>query len=195
MPRAKPLPEGVEQDPATKKVRCLICKEADPTGSGHWINKSSLKGHLDSDAHATEVLRKRERDEQSAADIRRLNETYSGADTIPNSDFRSPELDARPGLFDPGPDFAQNSDFDMRFAEPLVPVYMEPLVHDPEVERERLRRQVQDMLLEAEHEDEFGRDDDDDDLTVPNIADEFQALGISVLIFCRHNLTEHGLQV
>lgn len=144
---------------------------------GAWINKSSLERHLGSEAHHTQAFRQNERQQQQIAAQERLRNIYSMNDAIPNPEFEGPSItDARAGLFDTVQPPDNNFDMDL-FPHPLIPTYIEPIIHDPAVERERLRRQIEQMLLEAEHRDEFGADDSDDDITVTNIAEEFRALG------------------
>lgn len=182
MPRSKPLPPEIELDPTTKKVRCKICKDGDPLGLGVWILKKSLDKHLESDAHKTEVLRKAERDEWAAANKARLQETYSGtAAQLQSRPTDDSQLEQPPaGMFDPVLD-ADDLAFDQYMADrapPLIPTYIEPITHDPAVERERLRRQFEELMLQAEHEDEFGTGPTEDDITVTNIANDFRSLDL-----------------
>ncbi|TFK65723.1 hypothetical protein BDN72DRAFT_900421 [Pluteus cervinus] len=71
-PVKKALPLEFELDDVSGKVRCLICKEADPSGLGLWIDRRSAKKHLESETHQTEVFRKDERERQQAHDKARL---------------------------------------------------------------------------------------------------------------------------
>ncbi|KAF8056083.1 hypothetical protein FPV67DRAFT_1732296 [Lyophyllum atratum] len=181
MARPKPLPADVEIDPATKKVRCKICKDGDPLGLGTWINKKSLDKHLESDAHKTELLRKIERDEQAAAQKARLQDTYSSGSTRIHFDGLNTLDDiqqSQAGMFDPMPD-ADDAVFNQYMADrapPLIPTYIEPITHDPATERERLRRQFEELMLQAEHEDEFGTGPTEDDITVTNVVNDFRSL-------------------
>jgi hypothetical protein len=176
--------EGVEQDPTTKKVRCVICKEADPLGLGSWINKGSLHKHLDSDSHQTQVARKAQREQQASTERARLQAVYNGATALPDDNFRGSAPDSRPGFFDfpdanhdialPGPSH--------QWTEPLIPMPIAPIIHDPSSERERLQQQFEEMLRQAEHDDEFGVNDSFDDITATNISGEFTFLGAPLFV-------------
>ncbi|KIJ92376.1 hypothetical protein K443DRAFT_13658 [Laccaria amethystina LaAM-08-1] len=63
------------------------------------------------------------------------------------------------------------------FTSPIIPAYISPIVHSPEVEHERLRQQVEDLLHQAEHEDEFGSGNSDD-MTMTNVMDELRSLAL-----------------
>ena len=66
-----------------------------------------------------------------------------------------------------------------------------PLQHDPEAEREQLRREVELMMMEAEQLDELGPERLEDDPTVTNVAHELDLLGKTFLydISFNHNLS------
>ena len=61
----------IDEDPATNKVRCRICKQADLSGYGTWIGRKSLRQHLNSAAHAANVARQNE--ERARAERTREN--------------------------------------------------------------------------------------------------------------------------
>ncbi|KAJ7474227.1 hypothetical protein FB451DRAFT_1351527 [Mycena latifolia] len=158
MPRpAKPLPDGVEQDSASKKVRCIICKDGDPMNNGKWIDKKSLTGHLESAQHLAQVANKCERDKQAAEKARRLEETYSGApaDPIQASD-PSPALHAEMYSGDqqrsPSPSWADYEAAGLN--APAIPSFITRIIHDPDAERAQLREQVEQMLSRSEESDD-----------------------------------------
>jgi hypothetical protein len=176
--------EGFEQDPQTKKVRCIVCKEADVLGLGIWIQKGSLYKHLESDAHKIQVMRKLQRDQWAASEQSRLHAAYSGPAASSNNDFSDLIHSPHIGLFDsadadgdvslPGPSHC--------WTEPMIPAFIAPIVHNHSTEREWLQQQFEEMLLQAEHEDEFSLNDSDalDDITATNISAEFSSLGAQV---------------
>ncbi|KII84492.1 hypothetical protein PLICRDRAFT_179320 [Plicaturopsis crispa FD-325 SS-3] len=180
--RSHPLPSEFELNNDTGLVRCKICKAVDPAGLGKWINKGSYKRHLESDRHSEleDVLAMRSR--LAAEDAKRLQTAYASADDWWNADSQvpNPRPSNTPGLFDTvdpvGADSAADNHVFDDMPE-LIPTYISPIVHDPDDERERLRREVEILHLQAEEEDEFGEDLEDHP-TVAGVADKFRALGL-----------------
>lgn len=179
--------KGVEESQDKKRVRCIICKEEDALGEGKWILKSSLNGHMTSGDHLTAVARKEEREERRTAQEALRQRAYTSAPMQPNSYFANPSLPESHSMFDspsdnhqPPEDIEMTADAFCAFASPIIPAYISPIVHSPEVERECLRQQVEDLLRQAEHEDEFGPGNSDD-MTMTNVMDELRSLGILLL--------------
>jgi len=160
---------GFEEDDTGKFVRCLICSETDPHGKlGSWIARTSMKNHAKSDGHATQVLRKAERDAQKSTEEsqrRRLNEGPSAQLT---SIFSQPTSSRRTGMFDNSNSLGHNWDipashspnFPPRNPELLVPTGVTLLSDNTAGKQQELEQQYQELLRQAEHIDEFGEDDD-----------------------------------
>lgn len=172
---------GIEKHPTMpNKVRCEVCKEGDPLRLGLWMNKGSLSKHLQSDNHATEVLRKAERDNIAQIEAQRLHQTYNGAAVSPNNEFPQIPVQTHFSFFDEpelsgtAPELPDNEPY---WKGPAIPAFIEPITQNPSIERERLHQQFQELLQQAEHEDEFGNDNNEDDITVTNVANEFRSLG------------------
>ncbi|KAJ6461207.1 hypothetical protein DFH09DRAFT_1114311 [Mycena vulgaris] len=165
-----------QKDPITKKVRCTICKDGDPGNFGRWINKSSLVAHLQSNIHSAHLQSLEQKSQDASNRSRALQENYAGPNINLDPSALDPSTSARMGMFDdysdthlpsPGPD-------DLRaagFMAPIIPAFIAPVVHNPEIERENLRQQVLQMLWHAEELDEFGERTDQDDITAPPNAD------------------------
>ncbi|KAJ6629389.1 hypothetical protein B0H10DRAFT_2160501 [Mycena sp. CBHHK59/15] len=148
----------VEQDPTTKKVRCLICKEGDPTNFGKWIAKASLAGHLKTDVHESHLLNKQRRIQELEENARKLREVYSGPEAPPiESEPQAPAI-AIPSMFEAG------------LTAPIIPTYM--TVHDPDEERNRLRAEVERMLSQSEQSDE------EDDITLTDTVNSLKDLDL-----------------
>jgi len=95
--------------------------------------------------------------------------------TSASSSFTNPSVNEKIGMFEsatPGPSFIQSVLPD-DFSAGLDPI--KPL--DPAQEYERLRHQVEQMVLQAEQDDEFGTGTGDDDLTSTNIEGHLRRLG------------------
>jgi len=139
------------------------------------------------------VQRKKERDEQHARDRQRLTDMRGASARPPPTGIldiiRSSQ--PRPQMFEHSanpstsdfvhgssestipPHFANVGPKDsLMDIEPLIPSYMHPISHDPTEKQQRLQEQFNEMLRQAEHRDEFGEDDSDD-----NIANELRNLG------------------
>jgi hypothetical protein len=174
--------KGVEESRDRKHVRCIICKENDALGEGKWILKSSLTGHMSSGDHLTAVARKEERAERRVAQEAIRQRAYTTAPIQPSVYFTNPSLPTSHSMFDtshdnhdPQEDINMVSNDFPAFALPIIQAYISPIIHSPEAERERLCQQVEDLLQQAEHEDEFGGGDSDD-IMMTNVMDEFRSL-------------------
>jgi len=87
------------------------------------------------------------------------------------------------------PDFASSKpDLDINIADDnnifsalddlVIPAGIEPLAdYDSLHERERLRREVELLMMQAEQDDEFGVDGLEDDATVTNVTDNLRHIG------------------
>jgi hypothetical protein len=60
----------------------------------------------------------------------------------------------------------------------VIPAGLEPLINDPSIEHERLRREVELLMMEAEQIDELGPEYDEDDATTTNVADHLNSLRV-----------------
>ncbi|KAF7344773.1 hypothetical protein MVEN_01638300 [Mycena venus] len=157
--QAKEIPPGFEQDPVSKKVRCLACKEGDPTGFGSWIFKGSIAGHLRANIHEAHVLNMQRRREELEANAQKLRDVYSGPGAaLPDSEPQQPTLPF-PSMFDDDNGRALSptyADFAAAgLTAPVIPTNME--VCDPDEERNRLRAEVKRILSQSEEDD---KDDD-----------------------------------
>lgn len=145
--------EGIEQDPQTKKVHCQVCKEEDPLQLGTWMLKKSLTKHLDSNVHKTCVLQKVQHEEQATAEQMHLEQVYHAAPVSPIDSFLDMDLRPPSGMFDM-PD--TNHCAPCHWNEPPIPISMNPI-----------------------YEDEFRVSDSSDDITVTNISEQFDSLGMT----------------
>lgn len=167
----------VEQDPKSKRVRCLICKEFDPLRQGEWIKKTSLKKHLDSDRHKENLVLTSERREHEQMEARRLEAAYnSNPAVLPEIDNDVP-YNIRSGLFDQPVNNTNTIPNDPAlysgiYQEPLIPTFI-PLISNNTDERKAiLQSQIEMLLRQAEQNDEFGQGADED-LTFTNTEDTF----------------------
>ena len=160
------LREGVEQDPVTQKVRCLVCLEGDPHKEGIWIAKTLLSKHLTSDAHLTEIQQKAEQEKLSAAQNQRLQKTYAGEMVYLTGHIPDPKPRMQPGIFDFPVDTSDSftlhpsdvAEGSSQWNGPIIPAYISLIIRDSSIEAKHLCHQFQQMLLQAEHKDEFGHD-------------------------------------
>ena len=175
--------KGVEGSQDRKCVWCIICKEDDALGEGKWILKSSLTSHMTSGDHLTAIAHKEECAERSAAQEAIHQRAYATAPLQPSVYFTNPSLPTSHSMFDtPNDNHDPQEDIDMSdhfpaFVPPIIPAYIPPIIHSPEAEHECLCQQVEEILQQAEHEDEFGSGDSDD-ITLTNVMEELHSLGI-----------------
>ncbi|KAJ7787250.1 hypothetical protein B0H14DRAFT_3580816 [Mycena olivaceomarginata] len=153
MPRqAKEVDPSFEEDSATKKFRCLVCKEADPANLGAWIARSSLAGHLRSAVHQAHVLSKQQQMEALQAKAATLRDTYSGPEaSLPDSEPQQPTFPL-PSMFDGEIDSAWTPTYADYAAAglraPIIPTNME--LHNPEEERNRFSTEDEEDELDDE---------------------------------------------
>ncbi|KAJ7756798.1 hypothetical protein DFH07DRAFT_773024 [Mycena maculata] len=154
--KSKPLPPGVEEDKTTNKVRCLVCKEANPLNTGKWIEKKSLNGHLEGNVHLAHAENKRNNDLKAAERSQRLENTYSGApaDPIPSGSIPvpTPRAEMNDVQCSPGPGWHEYEAAGLN--APVIPPFITPSADDQALERERLREQVERLLTQSEESDE-----------------------------------------
>jgi hypothetical protein len=116
-----------------------------------------------------------------------LTQTFANFNAGPSS--FGPAL--RPALFDPGDKMHDLIDSNENAFDPFYEVMpsadVAPLVRNTGFEQEGLRQEVELLLVDAEHADLLGRDEDD--ATVTNIDDEFVELSVDNFI----DMTQHGL--
>ncbi|KAJ7509389.1 hypothetical protein B0H11DRAFT_1901510 [Mycena galericulata] len=161
------LPEFVEQDAITKDVRCLICKEGDPTNFGKWIHKGSLANHLRSGIHEAHCQSKAQKTAELAENARKLREAYSGPEVRQiDSGPQAPSIPL-PAMFQAEDDDSWSPSYDdfaaAGLAAPVIPIGMTLL--DPHEERNRLRAEVEKILSHSE------QNEDEDDITLPELDD------------------------
>ncbi|KAJ6618968.1 hypothetical protein B0H10DRAFT_2371976 [Mycena sp. CBHHK59/15] len=163
----------VEQDPSSKKVRCLVCKEGDPMNFGKWITKGSLAGHIKSDAHESHLQNKQRRLQELENNAQKLRDVYSGPEShLPGS--QQPPHIPLPSMFDcddgqpPSPTYADYAAAGL--AAPIIPTHMQ--LHDPNEERNRLRAEVERMLSQSE------QNADKDDITITAMVNALHSLDL-----------------
>ncbi|KAJ7509364.1 hypothetical protein B0H11DRAFT_1901490 [Mycena galericulata] len=171
------LPEFVEQDAITKDVRCLICKEGDPTNFGKWIHKGSLANHLRSGIHEAHCQSKAQKTAELAENARKLREAYSGPEVRQiDSGPQAPSIPL-PAMFQAEDDDSWSPSYDdfaaAGLAAPVIPTGMTLL--DPHEERNRLRAEVEKMLSHSE------QNEDEDDITLPGMVNGFNDLELDDL--------------
>lgn len=160
------------------------------------MSRGSASRHItDSDEHATSVSINTKRRDVELARQNQLSTTYS-ASTYANlsSSHVDPHPSSRPDIFEhegmpelmPSGDDDNDDDndyYDNLFSaidNVTIAAGIDPIAHDPVFESERLRRQVELMMMDAEHSDEFGTHDAEDDATVTNVVDGFRSLGMNI---------------
>ncbi|KAF4584014.1 hypothetical protein EYR40_002512 [Pleurotus pulmonarius] len=179
--KEKPLPPNVEQDPSSKKVWCLICKEFNPLRQGEWIKKTSLKKHLESDRHKENMVLTSERYEREQMETRQAQAAY---DTNPAMlpETNSIPYNSRSGLFGPAAivnDTTAPDDYYLYpglYSDPLIPTFIPLISNDMEARRAVLQSQIEELLRQAEQTDEFGMGADED-ITSTNVEDNFDIDG------------------
>jgi len=161
---------GFEEDSTGKLVRCLICFEGNPHGKlGGWIARTSMKNHVNSAGHATQVLQKAEWDVQKAEDETQRQRLNQGPSARLPSIFmhHAPSTSRRAGMFDNVPSLvdlddisAPNPQTPLHNPEFITPVGVTLLSDNAAEKRRQMEEQYQELLRQAEHIDEFGEDED-----------------------------------
>lgn len=175
------ITSGFELDPSSDKVRCIECYEAMPSRCD-FIARKSVKKHLsDSSDHKVNVATNNRRRSQAVQHQVILEASYAQMAYVePNAAIPDPRPSARPDLYDDIPDLVDvldDDNEDVYFDNPVIPADISPLSRDPYTEQQRLRQEVELLMMNAEHIDEFGTREDDDDATITNILNEFGSLG------------------
>lgn len=146
------------------------------------MQRGSAVKHVLGNAHLDAAATAMAASQLAAADVIHLKEldsdlsdVYINADA---ADMAAPEH--RIGLFDPifddMPDLVPCDDDGDAGYPTLVPTGILP--HNPSIEREQLRWQVEALLMQAEQDDEFGGlGDSEYDSTISEIVQEFRLLG------------------
>lgn len=187
-----------EESSDRKQVRCRICSEGNVTGLNIWMQRGSWKKHMESSAHETEVMRGIERNNQRAADAAQLLELQQ-ASVLEEPNFSDAASEIQGTAYSNSlPMFTTNaiavSSSDNPpshplFSTPAIPAFMLPNARDSDLKREQLIEHYNLLLRQAEHEDEFGREDEDD----YGLVDEIRDLGTistdCILVFANHNVT------
>jgi hypothetical protein len=131
-------------------------------GNGKWIDKKSLSGHVGSVQHLAHVETKRRRDEEAAANLQKLHETYSADPIDPVQSTSLPSPNARAEMYNtpraPSPSWEDYAAAGL--TAPVIPSYMTRTATDQALEAERLQKQVEMLLAQAEEEE----DEDEDPL-------------------------------
>lgn len=182
-----------EEDPASGKVCCKECYQADPVTT-NWMMRNSTKNHLKSGDHNTAIEINQERRATQAVQAAEYQSMYTSgfSDTPFNSTFTQTSPPSRSAMFDKHeydnmPDLYDGADsddeddettqaFHCHLLSTLPSADVQPITNDVEGEQERLRRQVEILFMDAERADIMGTDDDDATLT--NIENQFEGLGV-----------------
>jgi hypothetical protein len=173
-----------EVEESSGKIRCKECLEADPFQTD-WITRAAAKRHLEeSNEHAANVRNNLERHAADAARQQRLSAPYSALSYNNfDSSILNPVQPSRPALFEPK-NMPDTADDDNNIFHPLdnliIPAGITPLIDDISFEHERLRREVELLMMEAEQLDEFGPENEDD-ATLTNIVENMESFSVSCL--------------
>ena len=166
-----------EIDPASGKICCKECFEADPFKT-EWIFRAAAKQHTaESNDHAAKVQANVGRHAADAACATRISTPYSSLhkNGLNFNSFASPAPSAKPAMFhqnghapwlDP-----MHNDFFSPMDNIIIPAGVTPLSDNPSLEHECLQQEVELLMMEAEQIDELGPDYRDDDITLTNIND------------------------
>ena len=176
-----------EVNESSGKIHCKECLEDDPFQTD-WITRAAAKHHLEeSNEHAANVQNNLERHAADAAHQQRLSAPYAAL-SYNNFDYSipNPVPPSRPALFQTNnpnimPDMADNNENIFHPLDNLIiPAGITPLVDDISFEHERLRREVEFLMMEAEQLDEFGLENEDD-ATLTNIVENMESFSVSCL--------------
>ncbi|KAF8146202.1 hypothetical protein K438DRAFT_1781182 [Mycena galopus ATCC 62051] len=115
-----------------KKIRCIICKEDDPTGIGKTLERKSITSHLESSQHIAQSI-----------------------DPI-ESEFAPPntraEMYDEPRPPSPAPTWEKYAA--AHLAAPAIPSYITCTATDQLIEPQRLQEQVECLLVQTKQEEE-----------------------------------------
>ncbi len=73
--------------------------------------------------------------------------------------------------------FPRNTSSAPGWDTPLIPVDIDPLFYDIEAWRKALHEQVEELLQAADYHDQYGYNNEEDDLATTNIYHELQTYG------------------
>lgn len=187
-----------EIDTMSAKIRCKECFEADPIKID-WITRGAAKRHLTTGEHFSNVANNNHRHAEALVQQEHLALTYASSGYAAlTSSARAPVPPFQPGLFDgndtmPGLLPGSIDDDDTIFSPMdnlVIPAGVAPLVDDPLLEQERIRREVELLMMQAVQEDELGQYEEDDGATLTNVMANMAALGESFYVFLlQSNLT------
>jgi hypothetical protein len=185
----------VAGDSASDKIRCKECLQANPKKTD-WITRAAAKRHVGTAEHAINVAHNAKIQQDNESQQRRLMESYSSL-TYPAFDASLPDIvpHSRANLFDADDlmldllPFDPNNDDDdddddgstHNIFAPLdnlvVPAGVEPLAPNLDWEIDLLQREVELLQMSAEHADEVGNLDEEEDITLTNVTEHFRSLG------------------
>jgi len=176
-------------------IRCTACFQANPDKTV-WISRKASKRHVETAEHISNISRNAKIQQDEEARQHQLMASYSSLTHAAfNMSLPDPVLQSRANLFAddsmsnqfPGPlDPNEDNSFDSNYNDnsifaPLdnlkVPAGIEPFSQNRHREQDLLRQEVELLLMSAEHVDEFGNGEDEDDITLTNIAERFCSLG------------------
>lgn len=177
-----------EEDERTQRIRCRECIEANPMKAS-WLIRGSAKRHLDGGEHINNVQANKLRREAAMAQQKHMEAPYASSSyALLNSVHPTTSTRANYQEFDGTtmPDLTPCNDDsnDMcsaTFNQLSIPSGVAPFEDNSAEEHERLKLEVQRLLMQAEQDDLIGYCDNDDDATVTNITNEFESLGMIYL--------------
>lgn len=169
----------------------MICYPLEtPLGAVKYMNRNSSSKHLTSEGHRAQIQTRTEFHQKQTEAARLFQETYQGFTLGANQSFSMHvAASSYPSLFtdktsaDAAADSVRDLDTDStafqvpdvyNWGDEIIPSFHEQPDLTGEDERRRLEEQFEAMLARAQHEDEFGMEDDDEYL-----ADELWVLGQS----------------
>src|ERR1700729_1663795 len=169
-------------------IRCTACFQANPDKTV-WINRKASKRHIETTEHHSNVSRNSKIQQDEEARQHQLMASYSSLTHAAfNVSLPDPVPQSRANLFANDSMFTQfpldpdeDNNFDSNYNDnnmfaPLdnlkVPAGVKPFSQNRHHEQDLLKQEVELLLMSAEHADEFGNgeDEDEDDITLTNIA-------------------------
>ncbi|KDQ56513.1 hypothetical protein JAAARDRAFT_294108 [Jaapia argillacea MUCL 33604] len=176
--RVKDLGPDCQVDDESKKVCCLVCKAAHPSGLSVWIARASWARHKGSPNHQDAVAFRENLEHEATKACERFEHHSKSAPVSLPTVLTHIVLPTIPHFGVPiGEDCNGISGANFDFTPEEEALYF-PGIPTPEIaekEQERLRREVERMMVEAIEDDLEGLDKD---VTVSNIAHEMRNLGL-----------------
>lgn len=176
-----------EDDEETSKIRCKECLEANPLKTD-WLTRGAAKRHLDAIKHNNNVQDNIHRREIESLRQEHLVAPYSAPGYAHLDPQIVPAPETRANLFTSEdilmPDLihcddGNDTDDDDGLFNIIIPAGVEPLADHSAREQERLKCEVELLMMQAEEDDLLRLGEDDDDATITNIADRLGSLGMS----------------